>query len=129
MPSAARLAATWRCTLGSSGCWPKGCSAISRSSTCPPVPMSSGLARRCAGSLPGGRPARGRGAEDQPPAFAPGRASEDETLALERLRGLEERLARIEETLRIAMELVDTGEAGRAEAAPPPPAISRGEQK
>jgi len=72
--------------------------------------------------------ALGRATEDQPPAFTLGRATGDEPLALERLRGLEERLARIEETLRIAMELVDTGEAGSAEAAATPDTISRDEK-
>jgi len=72
--------------------------------------------------------ALGRAAEDQPPAFALGRATGDEPLALERLRLLEERLARIEETLRIAMELVDTGEAGSAEAAATTDTISRDEK-
>jgi hypothetical protein len=47
---------------------------------------------------------------------------------LERLRVLEERLARIEETLRIAMELVDAGEAGSEEAAATPDTVSLDEK-
>ena len=51
----------------------------------------------------------------EPPSFASERASGDEPPTSERLRALEERLARIEEMLRIAVELVDASEPGGAE--------------